>query len=186
MIACIIIIITFTYIINNYLLPLINPWWHGPLLVLNTIHGVKFFAILADETRDVQNKEQLTTCIRWVDDQLAIYDYEDFIGLVHVEQTDAKSLYISIKYVHIRCSLFAATLARSWSRVRWCRKPDGSLTRFSNTGLGRRGWRYTRTLLAHCLNMCLQEAARWCSIIRDSLDIVNDISKLISDSPNRE
>ncbi len=59
---------------------------------------------MADETRDVQNKEQLTTCIRWVDDQLAIYDYEDFIGLVHVEQTDAKSLYLSIKYVHIRCS----------------------------------------------------------------------------------
>ena len=71
--------------------------------ILNTIHDVKFFAILADETRDVQNKEQLTTCIRWVDDQLDIH--EDFIGLVYVEQSNAKSLYLAIKYVHIRCSL---------------------------------------------------------------------------------
>ena len=33
MIGCIIIIITFTYIIIHCLLPLINPCWHGPHLV---------------------------------------------------------------------------------------------------------------------------------------------------------
>ncbi len=47
--------------------------------ILNKIHDVKFSAILADETRDEQNKEQLATCIRWVDDQLDIH--EDFIWL---------------------------------------------------------------------------------------------------------
>ena len=38
-------------------------------------------------------------------------------------------------------SKFAATLARAWSRGRWGRKPDWPQlpTRFSNTGLGRRG-----------------------------------------------
>ena len=100
--------------------------------ILNKIHDVKFFAILADETRDAQNKEQLTTCIRWVDDQLDIH--EDFIGLVHVEQSNAKSLYLAINIM----STFAA------------RCHFGAVV-----------------------------------VIRDSLDIVNDISKLISNSPYR-
>ena len=64
---------------------------------MNKIHDVKFFAILADETRGVQNKDQLTTCIRWVDDQLDIH--EDFIRIAHVEQTNAKSLYLAFTYI---------------------------------------------------------------------------------------
>ena len=63
----------------------------------------KFFAILPDERSDVHNKEYLAICIRWVYDQLDIH--EDFIGLVHVEETDAKSLYLITKCVLIRCSL---------------------------------------------------------------------------------
>ena len=42
--------------------------------ILNNIHDVKFSAILADETRDVHNKEQPAICIRWVDDQLNIHE----------------------------------------------------------------------------------------------------------------
>ena len=79
--------------------------------ILNKIHDVKLFAMLADETRGVQNKEQLTTCIRWVDDQRIIH--EDFIGLVHVEQTDAKLLYVAFKYVHIRCHFGAVVVKGS-------------------------------------------------------------------------
>ena len=79
--------------------------------ILNKIHDLNFFAILADETRDVHNKEQLTTCIPWMDDQLDIH--EDFVGLVHVEQTDAKSLYLAIKYVHIRCHFVAVVVKGS-------------------------------------------------------------------------
>lgn len=37
--------------------------------------------------------------------------------------------------------------------------------------------------LAHCLNLCLQDAARKCPIIRDALDVVNEICKLIKNSP---
>ena len=79
--------------------------------ILNKIHDVKLFAMLADETRGVHNKEQLTTCIRWVDDQRIIH--EDFIGLVHVEQTDAKLLYVAFKYVHIRCHFGAVVVKGS-------------------------------------------------------------------------
>ena len=66
-----------------------------------------------------------------MDDQLIIH--EDFIGLVHVEQTDVKSLYIAFKYVHIRCH-FGAVVVKG-SMVPQTVKPDGSLTRFNNTGV---------------------------------------------------
>ena len=39
----------------------------------------------------------------WVNDQLDIH--EEFIGLVHDEQTDTKSLYIADTIGDIRCSL---------------------------------------------------------------------------------
>ena len=76
--------------------------------ILNNINDAKFFGILSDETRDVLNKEKLTTCTRWVDDQLDIH--EDFIGLECVEQTDAKSLCLAIKYVHIRAAVVKGTM----------------------------------------------------------------------------
>ena len=149
--------------------------------ILNKIHDAKFFAILADETSDVQNKEQLAICIRWVDDQLDIH--EDFIGLVHVEQTDAKSLYLAIKDVLIRCSL----------PLSHCRGQgyDGAANMMGHLrGLAKRVEADEASAIpvhcfAHCLNLCLQEAARRCSIIRDSLGLVNDISKLIRNSPKR-
>ena len=71
--------------------------------------------------------------IRWVDDQLDIH--EDFFGLVHIEQTDAKSLYIATKICHN--SLLTATFALSWWRV----------TRFSEMVWSRRDLRYIRILL---------------------------------------
>ena len=39
--------------------------------------------------------------------------------------------------------------------------------------------------LAHCLNLCLQDAARKCAIVRDALDLIMEISKLIQYSPKR-
>ena len=36
----------------------------------DNIKKAKWFSILADECRDIANKEQLTICLRWVDDDL--------------------------------------------------------------------------------------------------------------------
>ena len=50
--------------------------------LLSSIHGATWYAILADETADIANQEQLSVSIRWVGDAYEIN--EDFIGLVHV------------------------------------------------------------------------------------------------------
>ena len=46
--------------------------------IASDIREADFFSIMADESSDVTNKEQLTLCIRWVDENLAIH--EDYIG----------------------------------------------------------------------------------------------------------
>ena len=47
----------------------------------------RFFTIMADETADVSNKEQLVICIRWVDDCFVIQ--EDLIGMHPSKRTNA-------------------------------------------------------------------------------------------------
>ena len=132
---------------------------------MNTIHDAKFFAILADETKAVQNKGY----IRWVDDQLDIHG--DVIGLVHIGKKPTPSrCTLPLKYVIIRCS-------RPLSHCRG----QGLI------GLGKRVEAdETCAIPVHCILRCLKvfaRSTRQCSIIRDSLDIMHDISKLISNSP---
>ena len=51
------------------------------------IQNAMFITIMADETADISNKEQLVICIRWVDDCFVIN--EDFIGMYPLERTKA-------------------------------------------------------------------------------------------------
>lgn len=71
--------------------------------LLTKIRAVKWFSVMANETRDVSNNEQLTIVIRWVDADYVIH--EDFIGMVHVPDTTAATLTVIIKDVLIRCVL---------------------------------------------------------------------------------
>ena len=64
------------------------------------IQNAKFFTIMADETTDVSNKEQLVICIRCVDDCLVIH--EDFIGMHPLESTNADQV---LKNALLRISL---------------------------------------------------------------------------------
>ena len=62
-----------------------------------------FFAIIADETRDISGLEQLVLSLRWVDQSYEIY--EDFIGKVSIECTNASSLKLVILDCLISCNL---------------------------------------------------------------------------------
>ena len=54
------------------------------------VHEAEWFALIADETRDVSGSEQLGVSLRWVDKNYGIN--EDMVGLVEVEMTDAATL----------------------------------------------------------------------------------------------
>ena len=149
--------------------------------LLSSIHGATWYAILADETADVANHEQLSVSIRWVDDAYEIN--EDFIGLVHVPRTTAITLTIAIKDVLIRCAL-PLTQCRGQSY-------DGASNMMGHLhGVATQIQTEETTAisvhcLAHSLNLCLQDAAKKCVPVRNALDIVMEISKLIRYSPKR-
>jgi len=47
--------------------------------IMLSIHSSPFLCLMVDEATDVSNKEQLTIIIRWVDEDLNVF--EDFLGL---------------------------------------------------------------------------------------------------------
>ena len=60
------------------------------------IQTAEFFTIMADETADVSNQEQVVICIRWIDEN-SLMAREEFIGLKPVERCTADMLVKVIK-----------------------------------------------------------------------------------------
>ena len=69
--------------------------------LLHRIRECQFYSIIADETRDTSNKEQLSISLRWVDSDYNIF--ENLVGMIQVTRTDAETLTLAIKDVLIRC-----------------------------------------------------------------------------------
>ena len=67
------------------------------------IQNATFFTIMADETADDSNKEQLVICIQWVDDCFVIH--EDFIGMHPLERTTAHQVVAILKNALLRMNL---------------------------------------------------------------------------------
>ena len=63
--------------------------------IAGNIKNALIYTIMADETADVSNKEQLVICIRRVDDDLVIH--EDFIGMHPLKDTTADHIVFMIK-----------------------------------------------------------------------------------------
>ena len=70
---------------------------------MKDIQNSEFFSIMADETADVSNTEQLATCFRWVTEDLEVN--EDFIGLHALPRTDADTIFNVLKDILLRCNL---------------------------------------------------------------------------------
>ena len=58
-----------------------------------------FFAIICDEYTDISNKEQLTICNLWVDEQLEAH--EDFFGFYNIPEIGAEAIVSAVKDVLI-------------------------------------------------------------------------------------
>ena len=151
--------------------------------LLNTIKECSppWYAIIVDEATDVAYREQLNLSIRWVNDNYDIS--EDPVGLYCLPDTKAETLHSIVLDILTRCSL----------PLKICRGQafDGaaSLQGIRN-GLATRIKRENPAALsvhclAHCLNLCLQEEGRKLPFIRDALDTVREIAKLIKFSPKR-
>ena len=70
---------------------------------LKTIRERRFFSITADEGADVSNKEQLSFCLRSLDENLNAF--EDFIGFHQLENIKDNTILHLIKDILIRMNL---------------------------------------------------------------------------------
>ena len=149
--------------------------------VLKNIRSVEWFSLLADEATDISNKEQLVICIRWVDINFDIH--EDPVELIHVPKTDSLTIASAIKDCLIRHCL----------PISQCRGQayDGASSMSGHlNGVAARIQQDVPSALfvhclAHCTNLCLQSVGRLCLPIRDAIDLVMELSKLIRYSPKR-
>ncbi len=140
-----------------------------------------YYAILADETKDIANKEQLVTVLWWVDDTYMVR--EDFVGLFDLPKTDAHTIFTVLNDILRWCNILpelcrgqayddAANMSGHLKGVAASFKVHNPAAIFVHC-------------LAHCLNLCLQDAGKKCKVIRDALDIVHDVTHLIKQSPKQ-
>ena len=150
--------------------------------LIEEIQKTDYYAVLADETRDISNKEQLVICIRWVDSQYTVF--EEPIGMFNIPQTDSAAILAAMKDVLLRCSL----------PIEKCRGQGydgasnmmGRLNGVASKLKSEQPAAIAVHCLAHCTNLVLQDVCKKVKPVRDALDITREISRLIKFSPKRE
>ncbi|XP_052809306.1 zinc finger MYM-type protein 1-like [Mya arenaria] len=141
-----------------------------------------FFTIMVDETTDVSNREQVVLVLRHVDSELNVQ--EDFIGLYVVPSIDAQTIANVIKDTILR-------LRRQLSKCRG--QCYGGASNMSGAKRGVAANITTeepRAIYTHCyghaLNLDVGDTIRGSKVLRDTLDAVREISKLVKFSPKRD
>ncbi|XP_052249555.1 zinc finger MYM-type protein 1-like [Dreissena polymorpha] len=150
--------------------------------VASDIKTNEFYTIMADETTDKSNREQVVVVFRHVDEDLNVH--EDFVGFHQVNSIDANTL----------TSVIEDTLIRMNLSLSQCRGQcyDGA----SNMTGAKRGVatnilaKEERAVFTHCyghaLNLAVGDCVRQCKLLRDTMDTVHEVSKLIKYSPKRD
>ena len=72
--------------------------------LLSDISSRKWYAIMADETRDISNREQLVLCIRSVSDNYVVHEY--MVGLYQLDDTTSSTIHSCLKDSLLRMSLY--------------------------------------------------------------------------------
>ncbi|XP_067943161.1 uncharacterized protein [Watersipora subatra] len=122
---------------------------------------------------------KLTSQIR--EDGLTRTAHAEFLGLYHVDKTGAVTLFNTIKDVTLRLGL-PLDLCRGQCY-------DGAAV-MSGVKNGVATKVNPKALYIHCyahsLNLVAQDTTKDCSVMRDSLDLRNELIKLIKSSPKKE
>lgn len=150
--------------------------------LLSDIKSRRWFSLMADETRDVSNREQLVLCLRWVSDNYEVH--EDQVGLAQLDNTTAKLIYESLKVCLLSLGIpFEKCRGQAYDGARnFQGHVSGVAKRFKNDNDAA----ISVHCLAHCVNLCLQEVARSSKPVKEALNFAMDLIQLIKLSPKRQ
>lgn len=141
-----------------------------------------FLTIMADETTDSSNSEQVTIVLRWVTEDFQVH--EEFIGLYKVPSVDAETLTATIKDTLTRLNLPLA-------KIRGQCYDGASAMSGAKSGVAKRIQDLEpRAVFTHCyghsLNLAASDCIKSSALMRDALDTTREITKLIKYSPRRD
>lgn len=150
--------------------------------LISDIHSQRWFSLMADETRDVSNREQLVICLRWVSDDYDIA--EDMVGLVQLDNTTAQTVYSCLKDCLLRIGVaFEYCRGQAYDGARSFQGHiSGVAKRFQDDNAAA----VSVHCLAHCVNLSLQEVARDVKSLKEALNFAMDAIQLIKFSPKRQ
>ena len=149
---------------------------------LKDIDERRFFSMIADEGTDISNKEQLSFCLRTVNDDLEAF--EDFIGFHQLENIKSNTIVRVIKDILLRLNLSLDD----------CR---GQTYDGASNMMGRKSGVSTQILAeqpkaveihceGHSLSLSVKSLTSECDILKDTLSTVKEICVLVKYSPKRE
>ena len=142
----------------------------------------RYYSIMVDETTDVSNNEQLVFCVRYVDNKLI--SHEEFIGLHSMDCISAEHITRTIEDIMLRLSLPLQNCRGQ------CFDGASSMAGCRNGVSTKLLAKERRALYTHCyghsLNLAVQDAVKANPNIRDALDTIEEMSKLIKKSPRRQ
>ena len=149
---------------------------------LYNINNSKMFSLMSDEYTDISNKQQLSLCTRWVDDDLNAC--EDFLGFYEIPNIKSQTIVTCIKDALTRFNLPLTNLRGQTY--------DGA----SNI-LGKKSGVAAQIKLiqpkavethchGHSLSLSVKDTTKSSRILSDLMGTVAEITTLVKYSPKRE
>ena len=134
-----------------------------------------WFSVIADEATDECNSAQLNLLIRWLNNKYEVF--EETVGLFREPNTKAGTLFMVIKDLLTRCNLtFSLCHGQAYDdAANMQRKRSGVAARF----LSKNPAAIPVHCFSHSLNLCPQGIGKNIVCIRDVIEIVKEVGKLI-------
>ena len=150
--------------------------------LISDVQSHKWYSILADETRDLSNREQMVICLRWVSNEYEVF--EDLIGLVQLDNITSDTIYSVLKDSIVHLGLdFGNCRGQGYDGAQnFQGHVKGVAKRFKDDNPAA----ISVHCLAHCINLCLQEVTRSCKCIKEALNFSMEAIQLIKLSPKRQ
>ena len=150
--------------------------------IASELRSSSYLTVMADETTDSSNKEQLVIVFRHVDNEL--FAHEEFVGLYQLDKTDATTIVTAIRDVLLMLNLDIHRLRGQCY--------DGASTMSGlKSGVARQiQAEEPRAFYTHCyghdLNLAVSDTIKNIPALKDAMDTTYQICKLIKYSPKRD
>ena len=150
--------------------------------IAKNIQDAVIYTVLADETADVSNNEQLVLCIHWVDDNINVH--EEFIGFHSMPGTTVDEIVFVIKDMLLRMNLSLENArgqcCNGASSVSGVKKGVATQIKSINS----------KCLYLHCfghaLNLAIGDSIKSVQCLKDVFDMAYEICKLVKKVPTSQ